>query len=198
MTHINKFHHRKTIRLKGYDYSQSGFYYVTVYTQNRECLLGEIIDRKMVLNEIGEIVDKWWLEIPKRFNGIKLDKYQLMPNHIHGIIIINNRDNGRENRDNGRENRAPTLGKIIAYFKYQSTKQINQYLVGAGIIPPSGIIPSSGVTSSESIIPNNKKIFQRNYYEHIIRNENELNAIRQYIIDNPKNWAKDENNPNLI
>jgi len=180
MTHINKFHHRKTIRLKGYDYSQSGFYYVTVCTQNRECLLGEIIDRKMVLNEIGEIVDDILNSLPNRYKQIKLDIYQIMPNHVHGIIIINNRDNGRDNR-------APTLGKIIAYFK-----QINQYLVGAGVIPPSE------VTSSESIIPNNKKIFQRNYYEHIIRNENELNAIRQYIIDNPKNWEKDENNPNLI
>jgi len=174
---------RKTIRLKGYDYSQPGFYYVTVCTQDRKCLLGKIIDRKMVLNEMGEIVKKWWLEIPKRFNGVKLDEYQLMPNHIHGIIII-----WRDNRVNGRDNRAPTLGKIIAYFKYQSTKQINQYLVGAGLIPPSGFIPTNII----------KKIFQRNYYEHIICNENELNNVRQYIIDNPNNWEKDENNPQLI
>jgi len=183
MTHINKFHHRKTIRLKGYDYSQSGFYYVTVCTQNRECLLGEIIDRKMVLNEIGEIVDDILNSLPNRYKQIKLDIYQIMPNHIHTIIqIVGAHHDAPLHHDAPVYKRAihesplrkrSLLSQIIGYFKMNSAKLIHQ-------------------------INPNIPVWQRNYYEHIIRNENELNAIRQYIIDNLKNWEKDENNPNLI
>ena len=192
MMNINRFHHRKTIRLKGYDYSQSGFYYVTVCTQNRECLLGEIIDRKMVLNEIGEIVDDILNSLPNRYEQIKLDIYQIMPNHVHTIIQIvgAHHDAPIMHHDTSVYKRAihesplqkrSLLSRIIGYFKMNSAKLIHQ-------------------------INPNIPVWQRNYEvypegsrrKHIIRNENELNAIRQYIIDNPKNWAKDENNPNLI
>jgi len=153
---------RKQIRLKKYDYAQSGWYFVTICTQNRECLFGEIVDGKMKLNDVGNIIDTQWNGLLNRFHNIQLDEYVVMPNHFHGIIIIPS--------NNGRDNPAPTtLGRIIAYFKYESTKQINQYYVGAGILPPHTI----------------KKIFQRNYYEHIIRNEEELHAIRRYIEKNP-------------
>lgn len=160
---------RQSIRLRNYDYSQSGLYYVTICTQNRECLFGDIDDGKMVLNNVGNMIEKWWNKIPERFNAVELDTFQIMPNHVHMIIHI---------VSNGRDDRAPTtLGKIIAYFKYESTKQINQYDVRAGIIPPKII----------------RKIFQRNYYEHIIRNEIELNKIREYIKTNPQIWDRDRN-----
>ena len=184
MMNINRFHCRKTIRLKGYDYSQSGFYYVTICTQNRECLLGEIINRKMVLNEIGKIVDDILNSLPNRYEQIKLDIYQIMPNHVHKIIQIVGAHHDapimhhdapvykRAIHESPQQKRS-LLSQIIGYFKMNSAKLIHQ-------------------------INPNIRVWQRNYYEHIIRNENELNSIRQYIVDNPKNWAKDENNPNLI
>lgn len=161
---------RHSIRLPSYDYSESGLYFITICSQNRENIFGEIIDGKMILNEIGKIIESAWLSLPDRF-PVVLDAFQIMPNHVHMIIQI---------VSNGRDDRAPTtLGKIIAYFKYESTKQINQYAVGAGIIPPKII----------------RKIFQRNYYEHIIRSETDLDKIREYVSANPLMWARDRNNP---
>ena len=174
---------RKQIRLKDYDYSSNGWYYLTICAQKHQCLFGEIIDGIVKLNGAGKIINRFWLKIPKRFKNIELDEYIIMPNHLHGIIVINHI--GRENRAmNGRENRAPTLGQIVAYFKYQSTKYINN-TVGAGSSRPIH------AGSSRPI----QKIFQRNYYEHIIRNEIDLNKIREYIWLNPKMWDRDRNNP---
>jgi len=82
-------HHRRSIRLQGYDYSQSGAYFITTCTQNRECLFGEIHNGKMYLNEYGEIAKKCWVEIPKHHQNVQLDEYVIMPNHIHGIVVIN-------------------------------------------------------------------------------------------------------------
>ncbi len=186
---------RHSSRLQNYNYSAPGWYFITICTQNRICLFGEIANQKMVLNDAGQIINEWWSKIPERFANVALDQSQIMPNHIHGIIRIVVRakpphptNNGSENPTNGSENPTPTtittgatLGQIIAWFKYQSTKYVN---VWAGIIPSrrAGIIPSP-------------KIFQRNYYERIIRNKNELNRIRQYIKLNPRMWEKDKNNP---
>jgi len=172
---MNTNKNRQSIRLKNYDYSQSGLYFVTICTQNRECLFGNIINGKMKLNAAGKIIESVFKSLPKRF-PIVLDEFQMMPNHVHMILVIQPHTTYGSN--NGRDDRAPTLGKIIAYFKYESTKQINN-IVGAGIIPPDTI----------------HKIFQRNYYEHIIRNENDLNKIRKYIIKNPNMWDRDRNNP---
>jgi REP element-mobilizing transposase RayT len=173
---------RQSIRLKNYDYSKSGLYFITICTQNRRCLFGNIVGANhdsppyMKLNEMGKIVEKIWKSLSGRF-PIELDEFQIMPNHVHMILAIQPHKTYGSN--NGRDDRAPTLGKIIAYFKYESTKQINQYSVGAGIIPPNTV----------------KKIFQRNYYEHIIRNEIDLKKIREYIINNPLLWNRDRNNP---
>ena len=190
------FPQRKSVRLSEYDYSSSGWYFITICTQDHHELFGKIVDSKMILNEYGKIVGKVLLKLPQRYKNIKLDKYIIMPNHFHGIIVINN-DNmnnndiycrGRVSRPvnpnrietpNGRGNPAPTmvtLGQIIAYFKYQSTKQINILF---------GSLPGT-------------KLWQRNYYEHIIRNEKSLNKIRQYIIDNPPKWEIDKYNPKNI
>jgi len=157
-------HHRRSIRLKGYDYSQRGAYFVTICTQNRECVLGNVVNQKIILADCAKWVTKWWLDIPNHFPVVDLDAWVIMPNHLHGIIAIETDCRG--------EVSSPKLGNVIAYFKYQSTKEINQ----------NGNI--SGV-----------RFWQRNYYEHIVRNSDDLNRIREYIQNNPQNWISDDNNP---
>jgi REP element-mobilizing transposase RayT len=163
---------RKQIRLINYDYSQSGLYFVTICTQNRENVFGKIVGARrdspkiieydrpvpnkqpvlMVLNQYGKIVDNIWKSLPNH-HMVGLDVFQIMPNHIHFILHI----------IQGASRRAPTtLGFIIGMFKTECTKQINKLRNTPG-----------------------QKIFQRNYYEHIIHNENELTKIRQYIKNNP-------------
>ncbi len=174
-------HQRRSIRLKGYDYSEIGAYYVTICTWRRECLFGNIVDRIVHLNEYGTIINKEWSQTEIIRLTVELDRYIIMPNHFHGILIINNGD-GRGNAQ-GHVQRAPTFeqfGKptsnsiptIIRLFKSTTTKQINQ-LRNTPEMP----------------------VWQRNYYEHVIRNEDELNRIREYIVNNPLQWEKDENNP---
>jgi len=118
-------HRRRSIRLKGYDYSQSGAYFVTICTQNRECVLGDIINGELQLTDFGDVVSKWWMEIVNHFPQTDLDEWIIMPNHIHGIIVIS--------ADRRGEVPSPKLGKVIAYFKYQSTKEINVQRSSPGI-----------------------------------------------------------------
>jgi REP element-mobilizing transposase RayT len=187
-------HHRRSIRLKHYDYASEGAYYVTIVTRGRNCVFGEIIDREMYLNEYGRIVQKWWEEIPIHFPNVKTGAFVIMPNHVHGIISITNECRGEvisPHKNPNKNNipieqnltkpqggatpplRKPTLGQIIAYFKYQSTKEIN-------------LADNTGVAT---------KIWQRNYYERIIRNEEELKQKTDYILDNPSRWEEDRENP---
>ncbi|UMX47737.1 MAG: hypothetical protein L7H18_04835 [Candidatus Nealsonbacteria bacterium DGGOD1a] len=164
----SEIHHRRTIRVKGYDYSQDGAYFVTVCAQNRQCLFGSIADAKMELNKAGEIVNNCWYEIPKHYPFVILDEFVVMPNHFHGIIIIQNREWKRERANNHsplqmqNAGTSKTVGAIIRGYKIGVTK-----LLG-------------------------KPIWQRNYYEHIIRNDDDLDRVREYIINNPLNWEIDE------
>jgi REP element-mobilizing transposase RayT len=169
-------HHRRSIRLKEYDYSQAGAYFVTICAQNRDCLFGDIIDREIQLNTVSKMVRMWWNYLPKKYPNVELDDYTIMPNHLHGIIVINDHyRRGEVTSPLQSPLPQPTLGKIIAYFKYQSTKYVNQLHKTPGI-----------------------KLWQRNYYEHIIRDENEINRIRKYIIENPLKWDMDNENPNKM
>lgn len=185
MRQILKRYHRRSIRLKGHDYSQSGAYFVTICCQNRKCLFGEIIDREMVLNEGGDIASLCWREIPNHFPHVGLDEFIIMPNHLHGILMVNN--------SVGANNYSPlqipvtmtvqtprrasgtsrTIGSIIRGFKIGVTKWFRQ---------------KTGMHN----------VWQRNYYEHIIRDEKELNHVRKYILDNPLQWQFDRNNPNCV
>ena len=179
---INYLPKRKSIRLRKYNYSLPNYYFVTICANNRQCLFGKINNGKIKLNAIGETTNKYWRQLVKQFNHISLGKYIIMPNHLHGIIIIKNVGAGYPRPQ-------IPLGQIIAWFKYQSTKQINQI-----INDPAGIINNG----REDRAPTNKKypkIWQRNYYEHIIRNEEELGRIEQYIITNPTMWSYDTNRP---
>lgn len=172
---------RHSIRLKNYDYSQSGLYYVTICTENRSCIFGDIVGATrgspayMKLNEIGKIVENIWKSLPDH-HPVELDTFQIMPNHIHFIIQIIDTGGSRQNVLGG-SRPAPTitLGTIIGLFKSECTKQIN--IVGA-------------TRGSPKI-----HVWQRNYYEHIIRNENDLNKIHEYIGNNLLMWDRDRNNP---
>ena len=180
---VNKLH-RGSIRLKDYNYAREGAYYVTVCVGDRKCLLGDMRNAEVILNGAGKMVLRDWKELPQRFPNIEMDEFIVMPNHLHGIINIVSVDamnhvgagSPRPNDDEGRGNRAPTLGQIVAYFKYQSTKSINART--GGVIPARTPYP---------------KIWQRNYYEHIIRTETDLNKIREYIKTNPAMWERDRN-----
>jgi len=170
-------HHRRSIRLKDYDYSQAGAYYVTIDVQNRVCLFGEILNYEMILNDIGEMVIEQWIALLERFPTIELDVYQIMPNHFHGIIVV------IENMDNQIavvENKRPTLGDIIGAFKSITT---HEYILGV---------------DNKNWPQFYKRLWQRNYYEHVIRNEADLDRIRDYIQANPANWDEDEENPKFI
>ena len=192
-------HHRRSIRLKGYDYSSVGAYYVTIVVQGRECLFGEIIDGEMYLNEYGEIVQKLWNEIPIHFPNVEVGAFGIMPNHVHGIIFITTKRRGEARsvspRDNPNNNiqdayvegtnnqdgetpplRHPTLGQIVAYFKYQSTKAMNR------------------IETDKAIT----KFWQRNYYEHIIRDEKDFQNKTNYIEANPSLWDENDDNPQNV
>lgn len=187
MEGFEKVFRRRSIRLKGYDYSQPGAYFVTICTKNQYHYLGDIIGGRMKLSEIGEIINQFWIEISYHFDNVHLDGFIVMPNHLHGIIMIDVNCRGEVpspykgtlSNSQGRETlplqQKRPLGHVIGYFKYQSTKRINK------------IRGLPGVT-----------IWQRNYYEHVIRNEDELNRIREYIINNPLQWQFDRENPMRI
>jgi len=178
-------HNRKSIRLKDYDYSQLGAYFVTICTCNKECLFGDVVDGKMELSEIGTIADNCWNDIPNHFQNVSSDYFVVMPNHIHGIINIVGAKhshlmstdkistlpaNASPLRPNGTD--SGSLGAIIQNFKSVTTRKINRILKRRDI-----------------------PLWQRNYYEHVVRNNDDLNEIREYIINNPLKWELDKENP---
>lgn len=162
---------RKKIRLQGYDYSQPGQYFITICTEKRICQFGKIITEQMILNDAGEMAQQIWENLPKRFSCVVLDDYQMMPNHIHGIIVINpsNVEISHKNRVN--------LFDIVGAFKSITT---DLYIMGVGLY-------------NWPRFPG--KLWQAKFYDHIIRNDEELNRIREYIKNNPIQWAFDRENP---
>ena len=210
-------HHRRSIRLPQFDYSSEGAYFVTICAYNRECLFGEISNGQMGLNDYGKIVADTWRWLNRHYTYVQLDECGVMPNHFHGIIMINhaggtgagNCKSGLQTNNGGADCRggsqtnnggadcrggsqtnnggadcrggsrtAPTdqkikpLGRLVGAFKTVSTKHINELRRTTGAI-----------------------LWQRNYYEHIIRDDDDLNRIREYIINNPAKWTEDEDNP---
>ncbi len=181
-------HHRRSIRLQDYDYTQCGAYFVTICTYYHLGLFGDIVDNRMIVNEWGALVESCWGEIPAHYPMAELDTFVVMPNHVHGIIVINDGNGGKKGRgmiyhaptntiassNNSLEKRnfsqpiANSLSTIIGAFKAAVTRQINRL--------------------SDS--PDHP-VWQRNYYEHIVRSETSLNAIRAYIINNPARWTED-------
>jgi REP element-mobilizing transposase RayT len=188
-------HHRRSIRLKDYDYRQNGAYFVTICSHERLCLFGAVADGEMALNEWGGIIQACWNEIPAHYPMVELDGFVVMPNHVHGIVVITGGDdvnrrgmiyhaptnaNAPTNTNAPTNANAPTntrafskpiansLSSMMGTFKAAVTRHIRR-LMDAPDHP----------------------IWQRNYYEHIIRNEQALNTVRAYVVNNPAKWAED-------
>ena len=155
-------------RLEGYDYSQTNYYYVTICTGNRKELFGKIENNQMLLNYHGQVVKQQWQWLEKQYSYIELDEYVVMPNHIHGILIINKR-----------------TGLDLSLHKIKSLSS----LIGAFKTTSSKLIHQNGLSDFA---------WQRSFHDHIIRNDKSLNKIRKYIINNPATWDNDENNINFI
>jgi putative transposase len=172
---------RRSIRLPGYDYSQTGAYFVTIVTKNRACILGEITAGGVHLSRIGKIVEYVWNTSPAHF-PIRLDALMIMPNHIHAILWLDGEQSlakvGFEKKDKMSPLGKPagtnpqSLASIIQNFKSVTSRKINIILGKPGNV-----------------------FWQRNYYEHVIRNKDELSRIRKYILDNPYHWLEDQENP---
>ncbi len=170
-------HKRRSIRLKDFDYGQEGLYFITICCQNREHLFGEIVEGEMQLNDIGRVAEQCWNTIPKHFENVSLHSFVIMPNHVHGIIeIITNvgaKHFSPENNEHWAKDISPlpkgtskTIGSIVRGFKIGVTKWARQ---------------------NTDIY----QVWQRNYHEHIIRNENSYYRISEYIESNPKKWEDD-------
>jgi len=157
-------HHRRSIRLKDYDYSSNGLYYITICTQERVNLFGEIVGSTLCNcpNNIDEMIFKWLNEIGNKYAGVHIDKYVIMPNHVHFIAYIQDGYAGSP------------LSEIIGWFKTMTT---NEYIRGVN----TGLYISF-----------NKRMWQRNYYERIIRDKDEYQHVWQYIDQNPARWTEDE------
>jgi len=182
-------HNRHLIRLKEYDYSRPGAYFVTICVKNKENSLGKIIDGEVVLSEIGKIAEKCWNEIPIHYPCVQLDKYVIMPNHIHGIIkIIDGDDNIAGGENIGAEDFQPLHQSKINQYQEIIPKSLGSIMRGFKI----------GITKYCDQQKFKYFAFQRNYHEHIVRNENELNRIREYIMYNPLRWQFDRENPDRI
>lgn len=201
-------HHRRSIRLKEYDYSQEGLYFITICVKDMRHLFGCIEEGVMLLNDAGELVEREWLKIPNRFENTRLHEYVVMPNHFHSILEIVDVDN---------------VGACLVDAKKTDIEQsqigqpqIGQPQIGQPQIgQPQGIAPTVKPTTKKTVgdmigafqsivtveyirgVKNcgwqrfDKKLWQRNYWEHIIRNEQAYQNISNYIINNPKNWDKD-------
>ena len=205
----------ESIRLLGYDYSQPGAYFITIVTHNRQCSFGNIIDDEMMLNEFGVLVQNEWLKTGIIRPNINIDAFVVMPNHLHGIIIITDNDNGhsRDSRDS-RDSRRDTLQRVSTWMEtgmetgtHSDTDTVSESKTGTKTIEQFGkptknsiptIVRSFKSTTTKQINQMRqtpmKPLWQRNYFEHVIRDDNELTRIHQYIINNSKRWEEDNLN----
>ena len=186
---------RRSIRLHDYDYRQSGAYCVTIVTQDRTCLFGDVVDGRMRLKDAGHMVLAVWEELSSNYPGVETDHFVAIPNHVHGVIVLV-AVGPRTSADSGGQPQgvAPTktrcaaasvarplsLSDVIHRFKTLTTQR---YALG---------VNGFGWTRF------NHRLWQRNYFEHVIRNEDSLNRIRQYILDNPARWEIDRENPGTL
>ena len=172
---------RKNLRLKHYDYSKSGAYFVTVCVRERTCLFGNVTDGMMVANPAGKMIEEWWWKLPAKFPGIVADTYVVMPNHFHGIVVIVGADlcvrPGPGAKPTQGAHAGAPLPTLMQWFKTMTT---NAYIRGVK-------------DHAWTVFPG--KLWQRNYHEHVIRNDGELSTIRDCIVNNPLQWSLDRENP---
>ena len=153
---------RKSPRLAAYDYSSTGYYFVTICVREQQCLLGEIVEDAVRLNSSGQMIASAWLALPQRFEQVGLDSFVVMPNHVHGIVILK---------------KDIILTRVIQAFKSVST---NEYIRG---------VKAQGWKKFDGTL------WQRSFYDHVIRNDQDLFRIQEYILNNPSQWALDDENP---
>ena len=201
MTYSSDRHRRRSIRLKGYDYTQAGAYFITICTQDRECVLGTVSDGIVRVNDAGRMAQLVWNEMPAHYPGVELDTFIVMPNHLHGIVVLvgaalrgrpDLEERGRERPgqaqgpaptgvsavgDSGVAHAGMSLGDVVHRFKTMTTKR---YADG---------VKRSGWRAFRG------RLWQRNYYDHIVRNERDLDRVREYIANNPAQWEFDRENP---
>ena len=196
-------HNRQSIRLRDFDYGDAGAYFVTMCSWRRECLFGDVVDGAVRLNELGMVVRDFWTAVPQHFPHVELDEFVIMPNHVHVLFwivdenppvgathasplvvhpkrLINKSTNGEKQGDACVAPTRPgpkrrSVGAVVGSFKSAATKRINALRNNAGC-----------------------PVWQRNYYEHVIRGDRDLHAIRKYITDNPTKWELDANHPTRI
>jgi putative transposase len=175
MVLFNQKYRIESTRLRGWDYSDPGYYFVTICTKDRICYFDKVVHSQVVLSDIGMIVFEEWKETEKKRHNIKLDSWIIMPNHIHGIIIITEKcdhpvETSRRDVSTTIKLKPDSLGSIIGQFKSVCAKKIRQ-------------------------MGNDNFEWQSRFYDHIIRNDQSINNIRRYIQYNPKQWDMDRNNP---
>lgn len=196
MEYDPKIHHRKSFRLKGYDYSLNGAYFITICVQDMKCVFGKIIDGKMVFNELGKIAEEYWKKIGELHDFVDLSAFVIMPNHVHGIIVINHDDGD--------------VGASHRHAQDMVSHSSNAYSYNSNRVSPWETptrirtiqLPKKGIPSlmnhykgavKKWANKNHHEYFswQRNYHEHIIRNEQSFEKIHDYIVHNPKSWHQD-------
>ena len=192
-------HHRRSIRLKGYDYSQAGAYFITICVMGRQHLFGQVVNKEMILNQLGQIAYNEWLNTPQLRPNVSLDVFVIMPNHIHGIILINDMDAPGKGESN-----SPLILNEPSTPQMNSPLILNEPDTGECNSPrrefksPSNNIGAiirgykSSVTKQINSLNYDSFAWQRNYYEHIIRNDLAYQRISAYIINNPSKWNEDK------
>lgn len=211
MTYNPDIHQRKSIRLKNYDYSKEGLYFITICTENKEKLFGEIVNNNITLNNAGQMIEKIWFEIPKFYKGFKLHEFIVMPNHIHGIIeiiekvgddshispiIINN------NSHISPDSTASLTGKIQRTHnvsnqqgEYRDSPLPRKQISISELIQRFKILTTNNyikMVKNNELPSFNKRVWQRNYYENIIKNEKRYLQVIEYIKNNPLKWEEDK------
>jgi putative transposase len=257
MTYDPKRHHRRSIRLRGYDYAQPGAYFVTIVVQGRECLFGEVVNGEVMLSDAGRMVERWWTELAHKFPMVTLDAFVVMPNHVHGIIVISpvvsdpvctapvcadhvcadpvcaapvgadpvgadlcvrpdNQNNQRVRPDNQNDQCIRPDNQNNQYVR-PNGQSIRPDGMGANTdrgthvgVPLPACVPLPEIVQWYKTMTTNEyirqvraegwppflgRLWQRNYYEHIIRNDISLEQIRRYIAENPARWQEDAENP---
>jgi putative transposase len=175
MRYDPEIHHRRSVRLRGWDYARPGSYFITVCVEGKEHRFGEVVEGETIPSAVGKMVDLVWKQVPRRFKGVVLDDHVIMPNHFHAIVRITGTEpHGGADQDT---HVGVPLHRIVQWFKTRTT---NEYIRGV---------------RESNWVPFRERLWQRNYYEHIIRNARDLGLIRGYVATNPVRWDTDPENP---
>ncbi len=158
---------RRSMRLKGYDYGRAGAYSLTICADGQGCIFGEVRDSEMCLNGNGDIVWACWQDLPRHYAHVCTDVFMVMPNHVHGIIVLTDTGSRKTDTRHG-------LPEIVRALKTFSARRINELRRAPGA-----------------------RVWQRGYFDHVVRNEDDLDRIRRYIVENPARWSDDEYHPSF-